>query len=116
MLLCESVGVECPYTLVVKYTPFAADGLFQNFSLDLTYYIIIFLLIFGVLTLAFVLVWMFHRLFTRLRYPPDFRFKPFLEVLAPPVALGFVCSMLPATIGVCILLFLRVLSVLVRLR
>ena len=46
-----------------------------------------------------VIFWLFNRIFTRLRYPPKFRFLPYLRIITTPPVVGTCPAMIPFLIG-----------------
>jgi len=86
------------YTLEVTYQALTYMALVNTFSFSPTLYIIFYWLI-GAFCGSFVIAfWLFHRICTRLKDPPRFRFMSYIKVAAIPPFVGFFYACVPITL------------------
>ena len=93
------------YNLTITLTPLGYFGLVNEFVFDETIFTIIYLII-GALTIGFVAVlWLMHRSFTQLHFPPPFRLFSYFGVMFP-AAIGAFMLWLAFPLLICILLYI----------
>ena len=83
------------YSLEVFWFGMSWFGLLNSFELDEYVYILIFLLIGGVSVATSALVWSIARMLTRLKYPPPFRWKKLMALIAPSPLYGVLLAITP---------------------
>ena len=87
------------YVIEVHYFPMVWFDLLNSFEFEWEIYLIVFLLV-GVCTvLAGILFWGLHRLLTRMKHPPPFRFRAMFALVAPPPAIGVFLGSVPVWMG-----------------
>ena len=78
------------YTLTVTLTPLTYFGLVNNFVFNETIFTIIYLIIGAISVVLLAVMWLMHRITTRLHFPPNFRLSSFMRIMFPPAVEAFV--------------------------
>ena len=87
------------YTLSFTLTALNFFNLLNAFAFNNLFYFMLFVGIGGFAVAITVIFWLFNRIFTRLRYPPKFRFLPYLRIITTPPVVGTCLAMIPFLIG-----------------
>ena len=73
------------YVLEIHYFPMNWFDLLNAFEFTALIYIFIFTLVGAGTSFAGFIFWGMHRLLTRMKHPPPFRFMAMLKLVAPPL-------------------------------
>ena len=93
------------YNLTITLTPLGYFGLVNEFVFDETIFTIIYLII-GALTIGFIgVLWLVHRNFTRLHFPPAFRLFSYFDIMFP-AAIGAFMLWVGFPLFICVLLYI----------
>ena len=87
------------YTLSFTLTALNFFNLLNAFAFNNLFYLMLFVGIGGFAVAITVIFWLFNRIFTRLRFPPKFRFLPYLRIITTPPLVGTCLAMIPFLIG-----------------
>jgi hypothetical protein len=97
---CNATGDdEDRYTLEVKFIAMKYGDLLNAFEFPLMVYIVLFAVV-SFLTMVFGMIFYFvHRLITRIKNPPKFRFGSMLRVVVPSAFMGTLLGLVPHVLG-----------------
>lgn len=72
----------------------------NNFGFDVTFYIVVYILIAAGTLIVVFLLWIVHRLFTPMKHPPALNYWLALWTMFPPMAVGFILLIIPYSVVV----------------
>ena len=81
---------DASYTLSITFTPLTYFGLVNNFVFNETIFTIIYLIIGAISVAAVGIMWLLHRITTRLHFPPSFRLTSYMAIMFPHTIMAFV--------------------------
>lgn len=87
------------YVLEVHYYPMVWYDLLNQFEFEADVYIIAFLMVGCVTVLIGFVFWGMHRLLTRMKHPPPFRFRALFMLVAPAPTIGVLLACVPVWMG-----------------
>eukprot|EP00750_Incisomonas_marina_P013799 INCI17542.1.p1 GENE.INCI17542.1~~INCI17542.1.p1 ORF type:complete len:3776 (-),score=497.18 INCI17542.1:2420-13582(-) len=103
---CNATGDdEDRYTLEVKFIAMKYGDLLNAFEFPLGVYLVLFVVVSFFTTLVGMIFYFFHRLITRIKNPPKFRFGSLLCVVVPSPFIGCFFALVPHVIGWSVIYF-----------
>jgi hypothetical protein len=93
--LFDTDATNSNYELIIEFSPLDYFGVINLFAFPANVYAILFVVI-GVLNVMITYaIWFIHRIFTRLKYPPKFKFRSYVGLIVPPAIYGLTALLVP---------------------